>query len=307
MHQYVSAEQIAAVPIPLGDIYDLVEEGFRLQGCGEFELPAKQGIHPRSQSFLHAMPAYLPTKDLAGAKFVSVYPGNASKGVPTTSGVIVMLDSDTGIVTAILDAAWITNMRTAMASMVDARYLAATPRPVFGIVGAAGACGRAHLEAIAATAPGSRVLLNSRTPAKCDQLLQEFGNEPLDLAVQLNYEAIVKECDVLIVCTSYLEAPIFEATWLHAGQNVLNVHTRAWAPDITSHVDQVSCDNRTQVLDPANGLTGTYPSLDPDFELGDVVVGNHPGRESASSKILSFNYGLATLDLLVADYVLRRL
>jgi ornithine cyclodeaminase/alanine dehydrogenase-like protein (mu-crystallin family) len=85
---------------------------------------------------------------------------------------------------------------------------------------------------------------------------------------------------------------------------VLNVHGRGWPPGFTSLVDRISCDDRRQLLDPTGGLTDVYPNLNPDFELGDVVAGQHPGRESSTHTIFSFNYGLAIFDILVADYVL---
>ncbi len=304
MYRFVSDQQIASARLPLLDVYDLVVEGFGLHGRGEFELPPKQGVHPRSGALMHAMPVYLPTKDLVGTKLISVFPDNVAKGIPAAAGIITMMNPDTGVVTGIVDAAWITNMRTAMVSMVDTKYLA-NPDPVFGIVGATGGCGRAHVEAIAEIFPGSQVIVNSRSREKCEELVAEYESLPIDLVIQMDQEAVVKESDVLIGSTSTLSAPIYKTEWLHPGLNVLNVHTQGWPADITDHVDLVSCDNRGQIVDINNGLTGTYPGLDPDFELGEVVVGTHLGRENAQQTIFSFNYGLATFDVLVADYVLK--
>ena len=137
----VSGQDIAAARFPRHDVYDLVLEGFFLHSRGEYEMPPKQGVHTRARSFMHAMPAYLPTKNLAGTKLVSVYPDNAERGLDATTGIIVMMDPETGIVCDIVDAGWVTSTRTAMVSMVDAKFLA-KDNPVFGIVGATGRCGR---------------------------------------------------------------------------------------------------------------------------------------------------------------------
>jgi ornithine cyclodeaminase/alanine dehydrogenase-like protein (mu-crystallin family) len=303
MCRCVTGAEIAVAPLPLHEIYDLVLEGCRLHGLGEFELPPKQGLRTRPEAFMHAMPVFLPTKRLAGTKLVSVYPDNPAKGLPTTSGIIAMMGTESGLVTDIVDAAWITSMRTAMVSMVDTKFLA-NPDPVFGIVGATGASGRAHIEAIATIFPNSRILVNSRNRERCNSLVSAYDAAPCELIVQMDHGAVVKECDVLIVCTSTLTEPIFKAEWLHAGHNVLNVHARGWPPDILASVDRVSCDNRQQVIDLNNGLSGLYADLNPDFELGEVVVGNRLGRENATQKIFSFNYGLATFDILLADYLL---
>lgn len=304
MYRTVTDDQIRAARLPAAAVYDLVVRGFELHGHGDFEFPAKQGVHPRPGAFMHAMPAYLPTENLAGAKIISCHPGNAALGAAPTTGVIVMTDPDTGAVGAILDATWITNIRTAMVSMVDVVHLA-NPNPVFGIVGATGGSGRAHVEAIASVFTGSSVLLNSRSRQRCEALKAEHPDYPGELVVAMDQEALVKECDVVIVCTSYLESPILRPEWLRAGQNVLNVHSRGWPEDAPGAVDLVSCDDRRQVLDANNGLTGIYPDLAPDVELGQVVIGAQAGRTDPAQTVMSFNYGLPIFDLLVADFVLR--
>jgi len=298
-------QDIAAASLPLMDVYDLVVEGFRLQARGEFECPPKVGIHTRPGAFTHAMPAYLPTKDLAGTKLVSVYPDNPARGLLSLNGLILMVDPETGMVTDQIDAAWVTKVRTAMVSMVDAQWLG-NPDPVFGVIGATGVTGRAHLDAIATVFPGSRVLVGSRSPDRLRNLLADFAAAPIEIVAASSDEAIVRECDVVIVCTAHLPQPILKAEWLRAGQNIINVHMRGWSPDVLASVDRVSCDDRRPVIDPQNGLVTLYPGLDPDLELGQVVLGARSGREGAQQILMSFNYGLGIFDILVADYVRTR-
>lgn len=306
MIRTVSAADIAAADLPLVDVYDLVVEGFELAGRGEVECPPKVGVHTRPGAFMHAMPASLPTKGLAGAKVVSVYPGNEAQGLPSLNGLIVMIDPDTGVITDQLDAAWVTKVRTAMVSMVDVAWLA-NPDPVFGIVGATGVTGRAHLDAIATVFPGSRVLVGSRDPERLRALRADYADVPLDLVPAAGQEQLVRESDAVIVCTSYLAQPILRTEWIHAGQHLVNVHMRGWPADVLAAVDLVSCDDRRPIVDPQNGLVERYPGLDLQVELGRIVLGAEPGRVSTEQVTMSFNYGLAIFDLLVADYVLRRL
>lgn len=302
----VSAEQVTAASVPLRTVYDLVFDGLVLHGRGEYEMPTKQGVHSRAGAFMHAMPAYLPTRDLLGAKLVSVYPGNSDRDLPTTTGVIVMMDPDTGVATHLVDAAWITNIRTAMVSMADVQLLA-LPNPSFGIVGATGACGRAHLEAIAEVFPGSCVRVGTRSPERCMQLMREYVALPLQITMCTDLESLVRECDVLIISTSHLPEPILKPEWLHPGHNLINVHTRAWPTNVAARLDLVSCDDRHQLLDPSTGFTARYPDITPHLELSDVVLARHPGRESDTQIVFSVNYGLAIFDLLVAEAVLQRL
>lgn len=306
MPRVVSATEIAEAHLPLRDVYDLVREGFELWGRGQVECPPKVGVHTRPGAFLHAMPAYLPTKDLVGTKLIGVYPDNSAHHIPSTNGVIVLMDPETGVPTSFLDAGWITSVRTAMVSMVDTSLLA-NPDPIFGIVGATGVTGRAHIEAIAAVFPGSRALVHSRGSERLEGLLRDYADAPCQLEPAGSLEQVVRESSVLIVCTSHLREPILKTEWLQPGQNVLNVHSRAWPSDVLASVDRVSCDDRRPLVHPEQGLLDVYPGLDPDVELGEVATGQKAGRESPDQIIFSFNYGLAIFDVLVADYVARAL
>ena len=300
----ISAQEIAQAQLPLRDVYDLVLEGFRLHARGEYEMPSKLGVHTRPGALMHAMPVYLPSEQLAGTKLVSVYPRNPERGMAALSGVIAMFDPETGEHSEVIDAAWITNTRTAMVSMVDVAYLA-VPNPVFGVIGATGASGRAHLDAIAEIFPGSQVLLNSRSRERCEVLQREFADQALNLRVEMNLEQLVRTCDVVIVVTSHLQDPILDPAWLRPGQNVLNVHTRAWPAAALDVIDVVSCDDRRQLLSSPETFE-LFPGLDPDLELGTVVDGQHPGRTSPHATYFSLNYGLAIFDVLVADAIRKR-
>ena len=302
----VGDSEIAQAAIALTDIYDLIVEGFVLQAQGAVEFPPKLGIHPRPGAFLHVMPAYLPTHNLAGTKLVSVYPDNPAQGLPAMSGMILMMDPATGVITHQLDAVWITKIRTAMVSMVNAKLLA-NPQPVFGVIGATGIVGRAHLETIAAVFPGSRVLVHSRSPERLAALLREMADQPIELVAAASDEAIVRHCDVPIVCTTYVPEPILHSSWIHPGQTILNVHNMGWPGDVLSVVDRVCCDDRRQVMEPSSGLCQRYTGLDPDLELCEVVSGARPGRDHPDQTIFCLDYGLAIFDILLAGLVLKAL
>ena len=76
---------------------DLVEHAYRALAAGRVELPPKPGVHPRKDSFLHAMPAYLRDEDVVTLKWVGGYPANKAKGLPYISGLIVVNDAETGL------------------------------------------------------------------------------------------------------------------------------------------------------------------------------------------------------------------
>ena len=93
------------------------------------------------------MPAYIPSLEAAGLKWVSGYPANQKKNLPYITGLLVLNDTDTGIPVAVMDATWITAQRTVAATAVAAKYLARKDSSAVGIL-ACGVQGRSNLEAL---------------------------------------------------------------------------------------------------------------------------------------------------------------
>ena len=118
---YLSRAEVADLLPPVHDQLDLDEETYRALAAGRIELPPKPGVHPRDDSFIHAMPAYLADEDVAALKWVSGYPGNKARGLPYISGLVVLNDAETGVPVAVMDAAELTGARTAAASGVSVR------------------------------------------------------------------------------------------------------------------------------------------------------------------------------------------
>lgn len=121
---YLTRAEVAALLPPVPDQLDVVERTYLAMAAGRVELPPKPGIHPRPDAFLHAMPAYLRDADVAALKWVSGYPANPERGLPTISGLIVVNDAETGLPEAVMDAAEITAARTAAASGACVRRFA---------------------------------------------------------------------------------------------------------------------------------------------------------------------------------------
>jgi len=121
---YLARDEVAQLLPPVEEQLDLVEAVYRALAAGRVELPPKPGVHPRPDSFVHAMPAYLRDEDVVALKWVSGYPANKARGLPYISGLVVVNDAETGLPTAILDGAEITAARTAAASGVCVRAFA---------------------------------------------------------------------------------------------------------------------------------------------------------------------------------------
>ncbi len=132
---YLARDEVASLLPPIPEQLDLVEETYRSLAAGRIELPPKPGVHPRKDSFIHAMPAYLAREDVVALKWIAGYPGNKARGLPYISGLIVLNDAETGLPVAVMDGAEITAARTAAASGVCVRRWAPEGWRVAAIVG----------------------------------------------------------------------------------------------------------------------------------------------------------------------------
>ena len=166
---YLTRDEVARLLPPIPEQLDLVEETYRAVGAGRVELPPKPGVHPRKDSFIHAMPAYLMDEDVAALKWVSGYPANKERGLPYITGLIVVNDAATGLPRAVMDAAEITAARTAAASGVCIRRWAPAGWKVAAILGC-GVQGRVHAAVIRALNASARIQAYDPHPERVESL-----------------------------------------------------------------------------------------------------------------------------------------
>ena len=153
---YLRREEVAALLPPIPEQLDLVEKTYRALAAGLVELPPKPGVHPRPDSFIHAMPAYLEEEDVVALKWVAGYPANKERGLPYISGLVVLNDSETGLALAVMDGAEITAARTAAASGVCIRAFGPEGWREAAILGC-GEQGRFHARLLAELNPDVRI------------------------------------------------------------------------------------------------------------------------------------------------------
>jgi ornithine cyclodeaminase/alanine dehydrogenase-like protein (mu-crystallin family) len=202
--RYLSRTDVEAVGITGARVIEILDDVFRAKCAGAVEMPAKTGVHPRADAFIHAMPAYLESADAVGIKWVAGYPDNQERGLPYIHGLFVLTDAGTGAPLAVMDATWITEIRTAAASMLGIRALAERPVEALGILGC-GRQGTVHLELARAVFPGlTRVVLFDRHPERAEALAA--AHPGLDVRVAgAAYE--VGSADVVITTAAIVRDP----------------------------------------------------------------------------------------------------
>ncbi len=203
--RYLSRADVESVGLSALEVVDILGAAFRAKRAGDVEMPPKVGVHPREDAFIHAMPAYVSDTDAVGLKWVAGYPSNQPLGIPYIHGLFVLSDASTGRPLAVMDATWITEVRTAAASILGIRALAEGPVESIGIIG----CGRqgyAHLELAEEVFPSlRRAALFDRHRERADTLAS--AHPKLDVKVAAAAEEIAPGADVIVSTAAIVRQP----------------------------------------------------------------------------------------------------
>lgn len=305
---YLSRADVESVALDMRTIIDLLEVAFKEKGAGRVEMPPKPGIHTQPDAFIHAMPAFIPSLQSAGLKWVSGYPDNFKRGLPYISGLLVLNDAETGIPYAVMDCTWITAYRTGAASGLSARYLARPESRVAGIL-ACGVQGRTNLEALAALFPLERVYAFDILPEVQARFVEEMSaGQELEITGVAEPRDAVVDSDLVVTSGPILKhpAPTIEKDWLRPGAFASAVDFDSyWQPEALAQMDKLSTDDHTQFqYYKSSGYFQGTP--DPYADLGQIVAGLKPGRERDDERTMAINLGLALDDMAVAPEIYRR-
>jgi ornithine cyclodeaminase/alanine dehydrogenase-like protein (mu-crystallin family) len=167
-------------------------------------------------AFFALMPAYLGSTPALGAKLVTVYHSNLERGLPSHLATIILLDPETGALSAILDGRYITEARTAAVSAVSVKRLVRADANVLTILGS-GVQARSHFEALAHVHRFGEVRAWSPTRANLDAFAKATGACAMPSA-----EAAVRGADVIVLVTASA-TPVIEDAWVKPGAHVISV------------------------------------------------------------------------------------
>ncbi len=299
---YLSRRDVETIHLPMREIIDALELMFKEKGMGRTEMPPKPGIHPRPDSFIHAMPAYIPSLESAGIKWVSGYPNNPRRGLPYITGLLVLNDPESGIPIAIMDCTWITAKRTGAATAVAAKYLARPDSSTVGIV-ACGVQGRSNLEALSCLFKIKKVKAYDLYPEIAERYAVEMS-EALGLEIEpvrrVN-EAVVG-LDLVVTSGPILKNPnpLIGSGWLAEGAFASPVDFDSyWRGEALREIDKFATDDLEQ-MNYYRGEGYFKETPEPYADLGEIVAGLKPGRESPEERTMSMNLGLALDDMATA-------
>ena len=247
---------------------------------------------------------------LCGVKAI-VFAGPEAKKAGTSQGIVPLFDSRTGALVAIVEAECITAVRTAATSGAATKVLADPESRTLAILGA-GRIGRLHIDAVRQVRPIQRVQIWNRTPAgaesACQWARQTFGLEAVPCATA---QQAVEGGDIVCTVTQAKE-PILQGAWLKPGAHINAVGACAGnARELDSAAvcrSRIYLDQREAALRGGGDLAIPLASgeLDQDRiigEVGQVMLGQIPGRQSEEEITLFESVGIAVEDLSAAALI----
>ena len=253
------------------------------------------------QTALHILQGALPGRDAIGYK---AYTSNRS-GVRF---LVHVFSASTGVLRVVLEADLLGMMRTGAASGVATRWLARPDAEILGLFGS-GWQSEGHLEAIAAVRPLRRAKVFSRNAERlaafCEKMSQRLK---IEVVAAGSPEETVRGSDIVSTVTT-AATPLFDAKWLSPGTHINaagsnSLIRREVGEDVLKVSSPIVVDSRESALKEAGDL---LPALEKGrlseralVELGEVIIGRHPGRTSASEITLFESQGMAIQDISLA-------
>lgn len=289
---------------------ELVKGAMIAHGKGEYEMPAKIGIHPYEDVFFHAMPAYVPGNLACGCKWIECFPRNPKEfGLPQTTGLQVMNDIVTGVPIAVMDCTWLTAMRTPAVTALAAAALHPHAK-TFGMFGC-GVQGIGHVRFVAkALKELQAIYIYDKFPESMDRLIEQVKDEVKVPIIKATCpKEVVDNCEVLSSATFIVREPmkLVKKEWIRKGQTILPCDLNTfWDPEISLKADKYIVDS----IDEHELFAGMgyFPDGLPKIvcQTGEILAGIAEGRTSEDQIIVCSNIGISTNDVAMGQAILKK-
>jgi alanine dehydrogenase len=317
MIRILTGEEVRkALPMPRA--IEAVKDAFARLSTGQAEVPLRTALDvPPHNGVTLFMPAYLAGEGhvapLMAMKVVSVFNDNPGKGLPLIHALVVVVNAETGEPDAVMDGTVLTALRTGAASGAATDLLAREDACVAAIFGA-GAQGRTQLEAVCAVRPIEEAWIYDVEPERARAYAEETGRRfAAAVRVAGSPAEAARQADVVCTATTSLR-PVFEDADLRPGTHInaigaytpemqeIPLQTVVRAKLVIDHHEAALAEAGDLLIPMAQGLIGVDHI---HAELGEIVAGARPGRESAEEITLFKSVGVAVQDVAAAGAVLE--
>jgi ornithine cyclodeaminase len=262
---------------------------------------------PDRDGLLAAMPGFVPTAGVLITKLVSLFPRNAGTRLPTHQAVIVAFDPDTGEPVAVLDGTAVTAVCTGVCSALSAQLLARPDAAVLAVLGT-GMQARSHARAMCRIRPIHQIRIAGRNPAKAQALATELAAElPAGVTAVASYRQALDGADIACATTHAID-PVVRREWLTPGVHITSVGANRAGRE----VDDATIADAVVCVESRQAALGAFPAGSNDLlepirkgvitaahlhaELGELITGSRPGRDTPEQITLYKSVGVAVQD-----------
>lgn len=297
--------------ITMGQAIELMKESFTALTLGTIQAPVRTNISTAAGTMLYK-PALMPASKTFAMKAVSVFPGNAKRELPVTTGLMLVNDSETGLPLALMDAEYLTALRTGAAAGLATQLLANPETKVAALIGTGGQA-VCQLQAMLEVLPLETIHVFSRSPANAESFCREHGESVGECRlVPASSRNILSECGLIVTATSS-RAPVFTDDEIETGAHINGIGS--FRPEMSEVPSETVCratvfvDHREAALREAGDIVGpmTRGRLPADYspaELGEVLLSKRAGRTSREQITFFKSVGNAAQDIVCAAEIL---
>ncbi|MCR4715708.1 MAG: ornithine cyclodeaminase family protein [Lachnospiraceae bacterium] len=297
------------------DAIEIVEGGLSKRVKGEVVLPDKISVvfDEPTQNRINCMPGALLGDKLYGVKWVAVFPENPKKGFRNVTGTMLLSELEYGHTLSVMDAGYLTEIRTAAVGATAAKYLSRENAETIGFIGA-GQQARRHLDLVKVVRPGvKKCYVSSRTEKTVASFIEEESALHPDMefiACGNDYEAAVRDADIIVTAISGQE-DLLKTGWIKKG--AFYIHVAGWEDEyaVSKKAKKIVCDDWECIKHRTQTISRMYKAgLLKDEEiygnLEEIVTGAKPGRENEEEFIYFCSVGLAFIDVSFAKYMYEK-
>lgn len=314
---YINGPDVAALALTDDEIIAAVEEALRAQGNGQTVIEPRMHLVPESSDKGHfnVLRGVIKSLDVAGVKVVGDFVDNYKVDLPSEVGVLTLFDPVTGIPKAIMDATAITDMRTGAVTAIGAKYLARRDSRILGHIGARGTA-YWNVRLLDHLFDFDEIRVHSRRPesreAFGERLSRDLGKP---VKVVDSWRECLEGADIMVEA-SRLPAPqpMFLTEWVKPGAFVVPYGTMSAVElSLTDVMSKIVVDDWGQCKPgrPFGSLRrhvdeGKVTEETLHAEMGQIVAGLRPGRESAEETNLFWHRGLSTTDIALGWALMKK-
>ena len=314
----LSREDIKKV-FTIKDAIEADKKAFRYVVEGKCEIPLRTNIQaPKYDGCFLFMPAYLEEMDTASLKIINIFPHNIDNGIPSSPAQVLLIDGKTGLVTAVLDGTYVTQLRTGAASGAAFDVLAKKDCRIGALIGTGGQA-PTQLEAMLAARTLQEVRVYDMNPERTKAFAETMQEELKDYGARIvpaaSSDEAIDDADLIITVTPSSK-PVFDGTKVKAGATISCVgayqhHMQEMDPAILPRASKIYFDSREAVLSESGDILipleeGIITEKDFTGDLGDVLLGKVVGRENDDELIVSETVGVAAQDLVAAKEIYEK-